>query len=84
MAALSKPTVLISGVISKCLFINCRVEVVTDKDVDRARHHLPPEVDAAAATSGQTPTEEHTNIIPHIPNYWAPEHKNDGISMHYF
>ena len=68
-----------------------RYETVTQTDVDNARHQIRPPI--LNMSSGEVihdlkegkhdPTwssnaEEHTNVIPHIPNYWTPTQEKNG------
>ena len=60
------------------LSFNIRYETVTKVDVDNVRQHLrPPPLNISSWELNlmEKPTddpEEHTNLIPHIPNYWTP------------
>ena len=63
------------------LSFNIRYETVTKVDVDNVRQHLRPPPPLLSISSWELnlmekPTsdhpEEHTNLIPHIPNYWTP------------
>lgn len=68
------PTLANSG------WIPVRYETVTKTDVDEARHHFhKPQLDLIGEKPTNRPQsleEEHTNVIPHIPNYWTPSETN--------
>ena len=53
---------------------------MTKTDVDEARHHFhKPQLDLIGEKPTNRPQsleEEHTNVIPHIPNYWTPSETN--------
>ena len=57
---------------------------MTKVDVDNVRQHLrPPPLNISSWELNlmEKPTddpEEHTNLIPHIPNYWTPADTNQG------
>ena len=59
---------------------------MTKVDVDNVRQHLrPPPLNISSWELNlmEKPTddpEEHTNLIPHIPNYWTPADTNHGNS----
>ena len=66
-----------------------RYETVTQTDVENTRHQIrPPIINMSSSevihdlkdqakndhTLSSSDAEEHTNGIPHIPNYWTPTH----------
>ena len=66
-----------------------RYETVTQTDVENTRHQIrPPIMNMSSSevihdlkdqakndhTLSSSDAEEHTNGIPHIPNYWTPTH----------
>ena len=55
-------------------FATFRYETVTKTDIDHVRNHI---MNHAVPSGNPTKrpdhhSEEHTNVIPHIPNYWTP------------
>ena len=73
-----------------CIHIfSSRYETVTQTDVENTRHQIrPPIMNMSSSevihdlkdqakndhTLSSSDAEEHTNGIPHIPNYWTPTH----------
>ena len=73
-----------------CIHIfSSRYETVTQTDVENTRHQIrPPIINMSSSevihdlkdqakndhTLSSSDAEEHTNGIPHIPNYWTPTH----------
>ena len=71
------------------IFFSSRYETVTQTDVENTRHQIrPPIMNMSSSevihdlkdqakndhTLSSSDAEEHTNGIPHIPNYWTPTH----------
>ena len=71
------------------IFSSSRYETVTQTDVENTRHQIrPPIMNMSSSevihdlkdqakndhTLSSSDAEEHTNGIPHIPNYWTPTH----------